>query len=74
MNITFTYLCRDAANDKQYNEVVLQSKPTTSSKNTRRGYRNLIHENWLIAKDWNLPGMHFKDFLHARFLTERFIF
>jgi len=24
--------------------------------------KNLIDENWFIAKDWNLPDMHFKEY------------
>jgi len=61
MNIKFTYLYRDAANYKQYNEVVfadLNELPIQKIQTTIT--QNLIEENWFIAKDWILQDLHYE--------------
>ena len=62
MNIKLTYLYRDAANYKQYNEVVFANPNELPIQKIKSAItKNLIEESWFIAKDWNLPGIHFKE-------------
>lgn len=63
MNIKFNYLYRDGANYKQYNHIVFlnpDSMPTESIKTIIEN--NLIEGAWFVAKNWQLPDLHFQDY------------
>ena len=63
MNIKLTYLYRIAANYKQYNEVVFANPSELPIQKIQSAItKNLIDENWFIAKDWNLLDLHFKKY------------
>jgi hypothetical protein len=63
MNIKFSYLYRDGANYKNFNEIVFANPNMISRKETEEIIRkNLIDGKWFISDDWNLPDMHFKEF------------
>ena len=63
MNIKFSYLYRDAANYKQHNEVVFTNPYKVPIEIIRTIITSkLIDECWFVAKDWNLPDMHFKEY------------
>ena len=63
MNIKLSYLYRDASNYKQFHEVVFANPNNIPFKEILPLIRSrLIDECWFIAKDWNLPDMHFKEY------------
>lgn len=63
MNIKLSYLYRDASNYKQYHEVVFANPNNIPFKEIESIIRaSLIDECWFVAKDWNLPDMHFKEY------------
>lgn len=63
MNIKFTYLYRDGANYKNYNQVVFANPNKLLLEQIQKLITgNLIDECWFIAKDWDLPDMHFKEY------------
>ena len=63
MNIKFCYLYRDASNYKQFNEVVFSNPNEIPLEKIDLFIRaNLISGFWFIAKDWNLPDLHFKEY------------
>lgn len=60
MNLKFAYLYRDGANYKNYNEIIFfnpNSKPAKEIESIIK--KVLIDETWFVAKDWDLPDMHF---------------
>jgi hypothetical protein len=63
MNIKFSYLYRDGANYKQFNEVVF-SNPNNLTGNEIEATikKQLIDSEWFVAKDWKLPDMRFKEY------------
>jgi hypothetical protein len=63
MNIKLSYLYRDASNYKQYNQIIFGNPNQRSLEEIQTIIRsNLIDECWFIAKDWQLPDMHFKEY------------
>jgi len=63
MNIKFTDLYRDAANYKQYYEIIFANSNELPIQKIQSAItKNLIDGNWFIAKDWNLPDIHFKEY------------
>lgn len=63
MNIKFTYLYRDASNYKQHHEVVFANPNEIALEEIQTTIKSkLIDECWFIARDWNLPDMHFKEY------------
>ena len=63
MNIKFTYLYRDASNYKQHNEVVFANPNELIIQKIQSSItENLIDRNWFVAKDWNVPDLHFKEY------------
>lgn len=63
MNIKFSYLYRDGANYKQFNEVVFGNPSKLSVQEIETTIKeNLIDSQWFVAKDWRVPDMHFKEF------------
>jgi hypothetical protein len=63
MNIKFCYLYRDASNYKQFNEIVFANPNQIPSDKIQAIIRSkLIEECWFIAKDWNVPDLHFKEY------------
>lgn len=63
MNIKFSYLYRDASNYKQYHEVVFANPHELVLEEIQTTIKSrLIDECWFIARDWNLPDMHFKEY------------
>jgi hypothetical protein len=63
MNINFNYLYRDAGNYKQHNQVVFANPnelPIQKIKNAIA--ENLIDGCWFVAKNWNVPDLHFKEY------------
>ena len=63
MNIKLSYLYRDGSNYKQYNQIIFDNPNSITLKKIRKIIRRkLIEECWFIAKDRNLPDMHFKEY------------
>jgi hypothetical protein len=63
MNIKLCYLYRDAGNYKQYNEIVFTNPTRLPLEEIKQTIlKNLIDGSWFIAKHWNVPDMHFKEY------------
>ena len=63
MNIKFSYLYRDGANYKYFNEVVFSNPNEIPLEKIDAIIRaNLIDGCWFVAKEWNLPDMHYKEY------------
>lgn len=63
MNIKLSYLYRDGSNYKQYNQIVFANPNQRNLVEIQTIIRsNLIDGCWFIAKDWQLPGMHFREY------------
>ncbi len=63
MNIKLSYLYRDASNYKQYNQVVFANPMELPLQQIQAIITSkLIDGSWFIAKDWNLPDLHFKEY------------
>ena len=63
MNIKFTYLYRDGANYKNYNELIFDNDNARPKEQIETMIMNsLVDEMWFVAKDWNLPDMHFQEY------------
>ena len=63
MNIKFSYLYRDGANYKQFNEVVFSNLTNLTLKEIEATFKEkLIDGQWFVAKDWKLLDMHFKKY------------
>ena len=63
MNLKFAYLYRDGANYKNFNEVIFSNPSEKSAKEVGVIMKKaLIDEAWFVAKDWNLPDLHFKEY------------
>ena len=63
MNIKLTYLYRNGANYKQYHSIVFPNPAAISAKEIQTTITNhLIDQSWFIAKEWNLPDLHFKEY------------
>jgi hypothetical protein len=63
MNIKLSYLYRDGANYKQFNEVVFHNPRNLSTQEIAATIKEkLIDSQWFVAKDWGLPDLHFKEF------------
>lgn len=63
MNICFSYLYRDGANYKQYNEVIFANPSNRTLKEIESIiFTKLINGLWFVAKEWNIPNQFFKDF------------
>lgn len=64
MNIKFSYLYRDASNYKKYSDVIFSNPNKISLQEIEvRVKRNLIEGCWFVAKKWNLPDLHLKEFI-----------
>lgn len=64
MNIKLSYLYRDGANYKQYNNVIFANPDVISLNEIRnRIKKSLIESTWFVAHDWGLPDMHFKEYV-----------
>jgi hypothetical protein len=63
MNIKLSYLYRDASNYKRFNEVVFRNPNAITFDEIHSIIRSkLIDGCWFVAKDWNLPDMHFQEY------------
>lgn len=63
MNIKFCYRYRDAANYKQHNEIIFGNPTKLLLPEIEKAIRkNLIDESWFVAKKWDVPDMHFKEY------------
>ena len=63
MNIKLSYLYRDGSNYKQYHQIVFDNPSQRTLEEIQTIIRNnLIDECWFIAKDWQVPDMHFKKY------------
>ena len=63
MNIKFCYQYRDAANYKQYNEVIFSNPNKRSLEEINNLIRkSLIDDCWFYAESWSLPDMHFVNY------------
>lgn len=59
MNIKLSYLYRDGANYKQYNEEVYANENDLTLHYIMETLRSsLIEGEWFYAKDWDLKDMH----------------
>lgn len=65
MNIKFCYLYRDGANYKNFNEIIF-SNPNSINylKIKKLVLKKLIDDKWFYCKEWNLPDIHFKEFIN----------
>ena len=65
MNIKFSYLYRDGANYKNYNEIIF-SNPSLINllKIEKLIQEQLIDGKWFYCKEWNIPDIHFKEFAY----------
>jgi len=63
MNLKFSYLYRDGANYKNYNEVIF-SNPNNRPVGEVDAIikEGLIDRTWFVAKKWHLPDMHFLEY------------
>lgn len=63
VNIKLNYLYRDYSNYKQFNSIVFSNPSRLLPSDIETEIRGkLINGQWFIAKDWNLPDMHFKQY------------
>ncbi|HEY6434960.1 MAG TPA: hypothetical protein VIY47_00085 [Ignavibacteriaceae bacterium] len=63
MNIKFSYLYRDGANYKQFNEIVFSNPSNLTVREIEMAIKEkLIDGQWFVAKDWELPDLHFKEY------------
>lgn len=63
MNIKFSYLYRDGANYKNFNEVVFLNPDGIGLEEIKSIIKKrLVDGCWFIVKDWNLPDLHFKEY------------
>jgi hypothetical protein len=54
---------RDGANYKNYSEVVFSNPDKLTIEIIEKRIRSrLIDEIWFVAKSWNLPDIHFKEY------------
>lgn len=62
MNIKLQYIYRDAANYKNYGEVIFSNAEDCSLNTVQKIiYANLIDGEYFYAFEWKLPDKHFKD-------------
>ena len=63
LNIKFSYLYRDGGNYKQFNSVIFSNPNNRTLIEIDTSIKeNLIEEQWFVAKHWNVPDMHFKEY------------
>jgi hypothetical protein len=63
VNIKFSYLYRDGANYKQFNQVVFNNPSNLTVEEIAATIKKqLIDSQWFVAKDWGMPDIHFKEF------------
>ncbi len=64
MNIKLTYLYRDGANYKQFNEVVFCNPEKILLEEVEETIiASLIDGTWFVADNWSLPNMFFKEYM-----------
>jgi hypothetical protein len=62
MSIKFSYLYRDGANYKQFQELIFRNPSNLSVEEAEEAIKaKLIDRKWFVAKDWGLHDMHFKE-------------
>lgn len=62
MSIRFSYLYRDYANYKNFNEVIFGDPDCLPLQEIKRFVRNhLIDELWFYSSEWKVPDLHFGD-------------
>jgi hypothetical protein len=60
-NIKFSYLYRDAANYKNYGEVIFANPDEISIDELDRLIKlKLVDGQWFYAKKWKIPDLHFE--------------
>jgi hypothetical protein len=63
MNLKFTYLYRDGANYKQYNDIVFTNPFQRSVTEIDTIIKsNLIDGLWFVADDWGLSNKFFEEY------------
>ena len=63
MSISLSYLYRDGANYKNYNEVIFDNPNNLKVQVIEATIREkLIDGQWFSANSWALPDMHFKEY------------
>jgi hypothetical protein len=63
MNIKLSYFYRDAANYKNFGEVVFANAADLPLAQIEQLIRSkLIEATWFVADKWTLPDLHFKEF------------
>lgn len=63
MNIKLCYLYRDGANYKNHHSVIFKNPGKVSLEEIRGAIRSkLIDDCWFVARKWNLPDLHFKQY------------
>ncbi len=64
MNVKISYLYRDGANYKQFNEVIFtnpQNVPVSEIEKSIKSF--LIKGTWFFADNWSLPNQFFDDYM-----------
>lgn len=63
MNIKLSYLYRDGANYKNFNDVIFLNPSNLSLLAIEALIKEkLIDGAWFVANDWDLPDLHFKEY------------
>jgi hypothetical protein len=64
LNIKFSYLYRDGANYKQFNEVIFSNPDNLSVNEIEKAIsESLIDKTWFVADEWNLPNQFFDEYM-----------
>lgn len=64
MNIKFSYLYRDGANYKQYNELIYANPSNIPFEEIEMTImKHLTDSTWFVADDWHIPNMFFEDYI-----------
>ena len=62
-NIKFSYLYRDAANNKNFNAIIFDNPNNVDLSNLERLIRSkLIDGTWFYVNEWQLPDLHFRNY------------
>lgn len=63
MKIKLSYLYRDGANYKRFNEAIFNNPNNYSCKEVEALIKeNLIEEQWFVANEWGLLDLHFNEY------------
>ena len=65
MNIKFSYLYRDGSNYKNYNQIVFSNPSSRTVEEIEKIICDKLTDGkWFYCKEWNVPDMHFTQFIY----------